>query len=57
MKNTTPGKFYSWFADETWEQALENHDIDGFVDIHWAIVESMNSKEKSNFKIVSGSVL
>lgn len=52
MKHTTPGKYYSWFNDETWEEALESHNIDGFDDLHWAIAECMDSSEKVDFKIV-----
>lgn len=52
MKQTVPGKFYTWFNDETWEEALANHNIDGFDDIQWALFESCDNTKKIPFKIV-----
>ena len=52
MKTTIEGKFYTWFNDETWEEALESHNIDGFDDIQWALFEACDNTDKISFKIV-----
>lgn len=52
MKQTTEGKFYTWFANETLEEALESHNIDGFDNIQWALFEACDNTKKIPFKIV-----
>lgn len=52
MKKTTEGKLYTWFNDETWEEALESHNIDGFNDIQWALMECCDNPKRVPFKIV-----
>lgn len=52
MNKTVEGKFYTWFEDETWEEALNNHNIEGFTDIQWALLEACDTNTKVPFKIV-----
>lgn len=52
LEGTTMGKFYSWFEDETLEEAIKNHAI-GFKSIQDAIDESNASDSKpSKFKVI-----
>jgi len=56
MKKTTEGRFYTWFEDETIEEALASHSTDGFETVTDAIEDCLTDESSKSFKVVDSGL-